>query len=343
MMRKLILTLAFSTLFATFPLRAGEAANSSPSRRDAARLAAKKAEEETNKSLMPGQPSQSGKPEVVPEAVEGADSAVLDAEMAPGVRAVMHGAGDLAGKRYILQEVDGEEIEAGTPVFVEWRSETEMGGRVCNTFRAKCSFLNTVVKAEEILSTRMACTDEDMGKLENRLFAALRVGMAFVAAGDMLEMRRDDLVLRFMLDTGEGKPDGKADAKADAKEKEEEPAPVASVVGEEDLIGKRFVLDKVDGEEFSTSMGRQPSIEFGEELRVGGSACNTFVGPGSLEDGKLIVANAASTMMMCVDPKLAAFEGYFHQMLRDGVEVALDGDVLTLTGGGRTLEYVEEK
>ncbi len=114
-------------------------------------------------------------------------------------------------------------------------------------------------------------------------------------------------------------------------------------VEEAELIGRKFTLANVDGAAFVVSMGTRPFIEFGEGMLVSGNACNIFRGPGELTDRVLRVANAVSTRRMCIDPALAEFENYFHQMLREGVVVALAGETLTLTGGGRTLEYREEK
>lgn len=114
-------------------------------------------------------------------------------------------------------------------------------------------------------------------------------------------------------------------------------------VDEADLRGRKFVLAKVDGEAFAVAMGEQPFLAFGDGLLVTGSACNSFRGPGELVNGVLTVANAASTRRMCIDPNLAGFERYFHRMLQSGVVLTLEGATLTLAGGGRTLEYVEEK
>ncbi len=116
-----------------------------------------------------------------------------------------------------------------------------------------------------------------------------------------------------------------------------------NTVEEAELIGRKFTLANVDGAAFVVSMGTRPFIEFGEGMLVSGNACNIFRGPGELTDGVLRVANAVSTRRMCIDPALAEFEKYFHKMLREGVVVALEGDTLTLTGGGGTLEYREEK
>ncbi len=374
-MKNFLLMLAVLTVWAPLSVPAADA------RREAARLAAQRAEEATRSAQRGGAPAaassagaasaQPARPAAQPPAVDEDHVEIVSAGAVP-----LHGAGDLIGNRYLLREIDGEAVAEDAAAFFAWRSGTEMSGTLCAAFRAECSFENTVVKAEPIpVATGTACDDEAMGAVEERVFAALKLGMSFLAVGDSLEMRRDDLVLRFTLDREE-RAEEESGAVAEAEEETEEdvaeeapagdgaeaeepapePEPAAEedesdsepivsepIVVVEDLIDRKFVLAKVDGEDFAVASGRQPFIEFGEGMRVGGSACNTFTGLGALTDGRLIVANAVATRMMCVDGRVSEFERYFHRMLREGVELALDGGTLILTGSGRTLEFTEEK
>jgi heat shock protein HslJ len=355
-MTKFLLLAALSVVFVASSGLSGEL-----SRREAARLAAERAEAATKSG--PAAPAQSAPS--APPAVDAANVTIVkDADL--------HAAADLVGKRYLLREIDGKELPEDTDAFVEWRTTSSMGGKFCNVFRATGTFENSIVKAEELPAmTKMACNDEAMGKLEERFFPALKLGLSFLAIGDSLELRRDDLVLRFEL--AKEKPEAAADneAPAEAAEAQEETAddedgvkaedaddvaekpdtaeadaeaPIVSelLVSEELLLDRKFFLSKVDGEEFAVAAGVQPFIEFGEGMRVGGSACNVFTGLGALVDDKLIVANAVATRKMCIDPKLSAFERDFHTMLREGAVLTLDGHLLTLSGGDKVLEFVEE-
>ncbi len=359
-----------AVLLAASPAFAADA----DARREAARLAALRAEEATNRLIAGGatpppaaQPAAPRQPAV--------DTAHVQIVAAGAV--TLRSAGDLIGKRYALREIDGKEAPKNVDAFVEWRTGTSMTGRICNIFHATSTFEGAVLKAEELpAATKMACSDEVMGAIEERFFAALRLGMSFLAVGDSLELRRDDLLLRFTVakegaaqdnaakteapPAEEPKPAAPApEAQPAAAPEADETAPAAAspavpaasaneplvsevIVLEEMLAGRKFVLRNVDGAEFTLTSGSLPYIEFGEGMRVGGSACNNFTGLGELEENVLKVPHAVATRKMCLDEKISEFERYFHQMLREGVEVAVDGGTLLLTGGGRMLEFVEE-
>ena len=108
----------------------------------------------------------------------------------------------------------------------------------------------------------------------------------------------------------------------------------------DDLLGRRFVLASVDGEDFAVGEPAQPpEIEFGEDLRIAGRVCNRFRGPAELKDGKLVAGNLISTQMMCVNGELMKLEELFHAMLRAGADITVAGDLLFLVQGGHTLVY----
>ena len=108
---------------------------------------------------------------------------------------------------------------------------------------------------------------------------------------------------------------------------------------ESDLLARRFVLQSVNGETFSAGV-REPEIEFGEGMNVSGQVCNRFIGPGTYENGVLTVPNMAMTMMLCIDDKLNQLEKTFAVMLREGAQVGLQENILTLSDGKTTLVYV---
>lgn len=115
----------------------------------------------------------------------------------------------------------------------------------------------------------------------------------------------------------------------------------AAGVSEKDLAGKKFVLAKVDGQNFNPDMGEQPFIQFDQGMQIIGKACNNFRGRGILTDDVLSLPNAASTMMMCVDAKLNQYETDFYRLLSEGMEITLDGEELTLSSGDREFVYYE--
>ena len=109
---------------------------------------------------------------------------------------------------------------------------------------------------------------------------------------------------------------------------------------EADLVARRYVLQKVNGEAFSSE--RTPEIVFGEGMRISGQVCNRFNGNGSLEKGVLTVPTMASTMMLCADQKLNQLEKDFAAMLRDGADLRLAERTLTISRGETALEYTLE-
>jgi heat shock protein HslJ len=110
---------------------------------------------------------------------------------------------------------------------------------------------------------------------------------------------------------------------------------------ESDLLARRFVLQSVSGVPFNAGE-RRPEIEFNEGMSVSGQVCNRFIGKGIYEKGVLTVPNMAMTMMLCVDDTLNQLEGAFAAMLREGVRVDLQKNVLTLSDGKTTLLYSAE-
>ena len=107
-----------------------------------------------------------------------------------------------------------------------------------------------------------------------------------------------------------------------------------------DLKRRRFVIASIDGREFFGS-GKMPELEFLEDGRVVGRACNRFMGRGELTGGVLKVANMATTMMVCLSQELNDLDRMVARMLEAGAETTLSGRTLTLTQGGHTLVYTE--
>ncbi len=254
---------------------------------------------------------------------------------------------ELAGT-YRLARVNGEAFHADRPAELRIGPGMAMAGRICNTFRGQFSLDGDVVAMPDFMLTRMACPG-DLGTAENLFLQGLRNGYAAMVYGDTLELRRDDRIYIFTKtaagtaadDDVQGNAPDNAAGQSGASTGATAPAGTG-IVSANDLMGRTFILVRVDGQPFRSEMGRQPSIQFASDMRVSGSACNQFSGPGELEDGVLTVTNAASTMMLCVDQALSAFERDFHQMLRDGATVSLDGDTLTLSRDSRVFEYTLE-
>lgn len=106
----------------------------------------------------------------------------------------------------------------------------------------------------------------------------------------------------------------------------------------EQLQHHRFVLTSVNGQ--PPKEGAKPlELSFGEKTFVSGNMCNRFSGEGKVSDGELKVKELAMTRMLCADPQLNELDATLGKMLRDGAQVDLTENQLTLATADRTLVY----
>ena len=108
-------------------------------------------------------------------------------------------------------------------------------------------------------------------------------------------------------------------------------------VNREQLQHHRFVLQSVNGKAVTAT--NPPELSFGENMTVSGKMCNQFHGQGKLSDGELKVKDMAMTRMMCADPQLKALDGIVSEMFKQGAQVDLTADQLTLATAEQTLTY----
>lgn len=228
---------------------------------------------------------------------------------------------DIAGKRYILYSVDGKAFTSENQPFVEFDKDLNMAGAICNRFRGPATLENGILRTPGIVATRMMCPDENLSKLEPVVFKQLENGVVLRVEESDLIMQNAEIDLVFQA-AYEGSEADDALAKA--------------------LAGRRFMLKTMGGEQFVADDVPQPYIQFDENMRISGSACNQFSGQGRLRQGQLRVDQLASTLKMCINPLLMQFEGMFHMMLRTGGQISLDGKTLRMNGQGLQLEFAEE-
>lgn len=108
-------------------------------------------------------------------------------------------------------------------------------------------------------------------------------------------------------------------------------------VNREQLQHHRFVLQSVNGKAVTAT--NPPELSFGENMTVSGKMCNQFHGQGKLSDGELKVKDMAMTRMMCAEPQLNALDGIVSDMFKQGAQVDLTADQLTLATAEQTLTY----
>lgn len=114
--------------------------------------------------------------------------------------------------------------------------------------------------------------------------------------------------------------------------------------GAEQLQHHRFVLTSVNGQPLNN--GDKPlELSFGEKMPVtgkmfvSGNMCNRFSGTGKVSDGALKVEELAMTRMLCADPQLNSLDATLGKMLREGAQVDLTENQLTLATADQTLVY----
>ena len=80
-------------------------------------------------------------------------------------------------------------------------------------------------------------------------------------------------------------------------------------------------------------------ITFCEKLMISGSMCNRFSGEGKLSNGELTAKGLAMTRMMCANPQLNELDNTISEMLKEGAQVDLTANQLTLATAKQTLTY----
>lgn len=108
--------------------------------------------------------------------------------------------------------------------------------------------------------------------------------------------------------------------------------------GAEQLQHHRFVLTSVNGQAVNAS-DRPLELSFGEKMAITGNMCNGFSGEGKVSDGELKVKSLAMTRMLCHDAQLNTLDATIGKMLREGAQVDLTENQLTLATADQTLVY----
>ncbi|MGQ7115968.1 META domain-containing protein, partial [Escherichia sp. TWPC-MK] len=66
---------------------------------------------------------------------------------------------------------------------------------------------------------------------------------------------------------------------------------------------------------------------------------NRFSGEGKLSNGELTAKGLAMTRMMCANPQLNELDNTISEMLKEGAQVDLTANQLTLATAKQTLTY----
>ncbi|MFA4999620.1 MAG: YbaY family lipoprotein [Parcubacteria group bacterium] len=105
-----------------------------------------------------------------------------------------------------------------------------------------------------------------------------------------------------------------------------------------DLEGKTFRISSLNG--VATDSDYDYTVEFRGNT-IYANVCNSMFGGFTLINGTLR-GGLASTLMFCVEPaERMGVEDALKSLLRVGADVALSGDILTLSGDGQTLVLMQ--
>lgn len=109
-----------------------------------------------------------------------------------------------------------------------------------------------------------------------------------------------------------------------------------------ELGGQAWVLTSLDGsrEVGSAAGGNDITLQFGEDGRAGGSGgCNQYGAGYTVSGNNVSFEQAVSTLMYCEPELVMQNEAAFLQALSMVGEWRIEGNTLTLTGGGHTLVF----
>jgi heat shock protein HslJ len=110
-----------------------------------------------------------------------------------------------------------------------------------------------------------------------------------------------------------------------------------------DLDGRTLIATGIteDGVDRPLVEGTELRVSFEEPDHIGITAgCNSMFGPYTLLEGTLTAPNLASTMMAC-DPDLMDQDAWISSLLAHGVDVTVDGETVTFTGGSNVITFAD--
>ncbi len=108
----------------------------------------------------------------------------------------------------------------------------------------------------------------------------------------------------------------------------------------EDLEGRAFESTSSTG--YDLVEGSTVSLTFAEGRISANAGCNTQNGDVEISDNTLVLTSEMASTMMGCEQALMDQDQWLAEFLGSEPEVALDGDTLTLTGDGETLELTAE-
>ncbi|MCC6643620.1 META domain-containing protein [Candidatus Peregrinibacteria bacterium] len=212
----------------------------------------------------------------------------------------------LDGQRLTLVKLNGKAVS--TPYGITFQ-EGKLSTKICNQMNGPYTFENGVLKASSLVSTKMACLDEETNKIEGTVARVLGEGLTVTVENSVFSMKAKDGTELTYTTLTRALPQGSVDAAAG-------------------LEGKSFVLSKFDGKAVEDTY----TLSFAENNTFSVKFCNGIGGTYSVDDNT-IKGNGVSTLMYCMKPDgVMVIEDAFNKAISAGATFSLIEGTLTLKG-----------
>ncbi len=230
--------------------------------------------------------------------------------------------GPLAGTSWTLVSyadgtVTNSVIEGTEVTLIFWEQDNRLGGSAgCNEYGAPYAVDgSSLTLTDNIVQTLKLCADEAVMEQESSFLRALQAAEKFVIEDDTLTITGGGWTLEFSADSGSA---------------------TAS------LVGPAWMLVSYTGESgFHQALESVTvTLTFTKEGWFSGNAgCNYYGGKYKAGDTELTIEDMTLTLMLCQDEAVMEQEDNYVKALSSGESYTLDGNKLTITGGGWTLEF----
>ncbi|WP_028708422.1 META domain-containing protein [Propionicicella superfundia] len=217
----------------------------------------------------------------------------------------------LDGTSWVVTRIGGAETISAARPSLSVSDGTVHGSAGCNSYVAEFAQTGSSIRVSEVALTAMACLDDGVMEQETAFVTALAevTGVRSQGAGLELVNAKDDAVLTLAA------------------------APTATP---EPLVGTVWTLEGiVSGDSVSSPLaGTTVSLSFTADT-VSGTACNTFRGEVSIDDGSLSVGPLVATRALCPTEQETAQEATVLALLQQAASYTVAGDTLTLSTPAR--------
>jgi heat shock protein HslJ len=219
---------------------------------------------------------------------------------------------DLVGTTFDSTSVSGHELVEGTQIRLTFDEERMGANAGCNTMTGPYSFADGTLRWTGAPAATMMGCEAELQAQDEWLAALLTDGVDAEVDGDLLTLTTDAVTIELRAET-------------DAS-----------------LTGTTWTLESiVDGEAVSSLPAGvdPPTLEIADDGSVTVFAgCNRGGGTVVITDTTMTFEPIALTQMAC-EGEAGTLEATVLAVLDGSVDVAVDGDTLTITNGDRGLVY----